>query len=123
MNELLEKFNDTSAQSSFEAKDAQKNMGIVAVCYFLSFLFFVPIAMDSSSNYNRFHANQILTVFLAEVAVSIVCAILGLIPVLGTIIGILAGAAVLVVVIFLIIGVTKGMAVRVPFIGELIKLF
>ena len=123
MNELLEKFNDTSAQSSFEAKDVQKNMGIVAVCYFLSFLFFVPIAMDSSSNYNRFHANQILTVFLAEVAVSIVCAILGLIPVLGTIIGILAGAAVLAVVVFLIIGVTKGMAVRVPFIGELIKLF
>lgn len=123
MDQILEKYNDQSAQSSFEAKDSKDYMGLVAICYFFSFLFFVPIVKDSASNYTRFHANQILTVFLAEVAVSIVCAILRLIPVIGIIITALAGLAVLAAVIVLIIGVTKGYAVRLPIIGDLIKLF
>jgi uncharacterized membrane protein len=123
MDQILEKYNDVSAQNSFEEKDSKEYMGLVAICYFFSFLFFVPIVKDSASNYTRFHANQILTLFIAEAIVGVVAKILGFIPILGIILGAAIGLAVLAVVIVLIVGVTRGYAVRLPFIGELIKLF
>ncbi len=120
MDQILEKYNDVSAQNSFEEKDSKEYMGLVAICYFFSFLFFVPIVKDSASNYTRFHANQILTLFIAEAIVGVVAKILGFIPILGIILGAAMVFAVLAVVIVLIFGVAWVEAGRLLFIVVLV---
>lgn len=123
MKEILENFNDQSAQSSFDQADVQKNNILVAVCYVLPILFFVPIILNGSSTYCRFHANQQLTLLIFGVVLGVVMAVIGLIPVLGAIIGFAIGLCMLALVIGLFYGAVKGMAVRIPFIGNLLSIF
>lgn len=123
MKDILENFNDQSAQSSFNQADVQKNKILIAVCYVFSFLFFVPILIDKSSSYCRFHANQQLTLFIFGVILGLALAVIGLIPVLGAIIGVLVGLCMLALVIALAYGAYSGMAVRIPFVGNMINIF
>ncbi len=123
MKEILENFNDQSAQNSFSQADVQKNSVLVAVCYVIPILFFVPILIDGSSPYCRFHANQQLTLFAFGVVLGIVMGIIGIIPVLGAIIDVLISLCMLAFLIALVYGAVKGMAVRIPFIGHLINVF
>ena len=98
MKEILENFNDQSAQNSFTQADVQKNNILAAVCYVFPILFFVPI-------------------------LGIVMAIIGIIPVLGAIIDVLISLCMLALLIALVYGAVKGMAVRIPFIGNFINVF
>lgn len=123
MKEILENFNDQSAQSSFDQADVQKNNILVAICYVLPILFFVPIILNGSSTYCRFHANQQLTLLIFGFVLGVVMAVIRLIPVLGAIIGVLVGLCMLALVIGLFYGAVKGMAVRIPFIGNLLSIF
>ena len=123
MKEILENFNDQSTQSSFDQADVQKNNILVAICYVLPILFFVPIILNGSSTYCRFHANQQLTLLIFGFVLGVVMAIIRLIPVLGAIIGVLVGLCMLALVIGLFYGAVKGMAVRIPFIGNLLSIF
>lgn len=123
MKDILENFNDQSAQSSFNQADVQKNKILIAVCYVLPILFFVPILIDKSSSYCRFHANQQLTLFIFGVILGLALAVIGLIPVLGAIIGVLVGLCMLALVIALAYGAYSGMAVRIPFVGNMINIF
>lgn len=123
MKDILENFNDQSAQNSFDQADVQKNKILIAVCYVLPILFFVPILIDKSSSYCRFHANQQLTLFIFGVILGIALAVIGLIPVLGAIIGVLVGLCMLALVIALAYGAYSGMAVRIPFVGNMINIF
>ncbi|MBR3760656.1 MAG: hypothetical protein IKK47_06685 [Ruminococcus sp.] len=123
MKEILENFNDQSAQSSFNQADVQKNKILVAICYIFPILFFVPIIIDGSSSYCRFHANQQLTQLILGIILGVVLGIVGLIPVLGAIIGVLVGICMLALVVALFYGAIKGMAVRIPFIGNMINIF
>lgn len=123
MKDILENFNDQSAQSSFNQADVQKNKILIAVCYVFSFLFFVPLLIDKSSSYCRFHANQQLTLFIFAVILGLALAVIGLIPVLGAIIGVLVGLCMLALVIALAYGGYSGMAVRIPFVGNMINIF
>lgn len=123
MNGILEAFNDKSAESTFTSADVESNKIIVAVCCIVSILFFLPFLMDKNSAYCKFYANQILTLFACEVALGIVCAIIGFIPVIGAIIGAVAGIAALAVAIIMAIGAFKGKAIRLPFVGDLLKVF
>lgn len=123
MNEILENFNDQSAQSSFDPGDVQKNKILVAICYVFPILFFLPIVVDGNSSYCRFHANQQLAWLIFGIVLSAVSFILSLIPVLGVILDILLSLCGLAVLIGLIYGAVKGMAVRLPFIGNLLSVF
>ena len=123
MKEILSNFNDQSAQNGFDQADVQKNKILVAICYVFSFLFFLPVILNGSSGYCRFHANQQLTLFICEVLIGIVIGIVGLIPVLGAIIGVLVGLCMLALIIALAYGAYNGMAVRIPFVGNLLSIF
>lgn len=123
MKEILENFNDQSAQNSFTQADVQKNNILAAVCYVFPILFFVPILVDGSSPFCRFHANQQLTFFIFGIILGIVMAIIGIIPVLGAIIDVLISLCMLALLIALVYGAVKGMAVRIPFIGNFINVF
>lgn len=119
MKEILENFNDQSAQSTFSNEDVQKNKLLTAVCYLFPILFFLPLLVDQNSSYCRFHANQSLIWLVFDAILGIMIGILHLIPILGAIISALIGLAVLAVAVCLMIGAYSGMAVRLPFLGHL----
>lgn len=123
MDGILESFNDKSAESTFTSADVESNKIIVAICCIVSILFFLPLLMDKNSAYCKFYANQILTLFVCELVIGIVCGIIGLIPVLGAIIGTIVGIAALAVAILMAIGAWKGKAIRLPYVGNLISIF
>ncbi len=123
MNDLLEQFNDSAAENSFAEDDKKKYSLIAMLCYIFSFLFFVPIVIDRNSAYCKFHANQQLALFITEVAAIAVGWILGLIPVLGVLCGIVIGLALVVILVLLIVGTYFGKAIRIPFIGSMLNVF
>lgn len=123
MNNLLENFNDQNAQSTFDSSEVESNKILVAICYVVPILFFLPILMDKNSSFCKFHANQQLTLLIAGIALGIVCRILAFIPVVGAIICALVGIAMLLLIIALAYGAWSGMAVRIPFIGNILEIF
>ena len=123
MDGILENFNDKDAQSTFNQADVQNNMIVAVLPYIIPILFFIPILADRNSSFCRFHANQQLTWFITLIIVGIITGIIGIIPILGAIIGALVGLCTLGVMIMYIIGAVKGMALRLPFIGNMINVF
>lgn len=126
MNNNFNSFNQDDQTAMFAPTDIQQNKGISYVAY-IPLLFLIPLFAGSNSPYAKFHANQgiIFTIFsfLLGIVFGIVGAILGIIPVLGTIVGILLWAIEVIAVIgLLIIGmynVSQGKAKRLPIIGGL----
>lgn len=109
--------------NNFDANDVAQNkvMGILA---YLGILCLVPIFAAKNSPYARFHANQGLVLFIAEIAYGIVYGILAVvfafIPVIGLIVIALLGLASIVFVVFLVIGIMNacsGEPKKLPIIG------
>lgn len=123
MDNLLETFNDKASQDSFEASDVQSYKIHAIVPYLLPILFFVPLLGNKNSAFCRFHANQQLAWLITAAILGVVLGIIGFIPILGKIIGVLGGIILIAIGVCLAIGAHKGMAVKVPFVGELLKLF
>ena len=91
---------------------------------YVGILFLIPL-LAGKTDYTRFHANQGLVLFIADVilgiAAGIVGAILGFIPILGAVIaGIIGGAASIFSLILMIIGIVnaaQGEMKPLPIIG------
>ena len=92
---------------------------IMAAISYIWILFLVPLFAAKDDAFARFHANQGLLLFLA----SIVLGIIGVIPVIGTIIALVGGIATFVFMILGIINALKGEMKPLPLIGgiEIIK--
>lgn len=123
MDNLLETFNDKASQDSFEASDVQSYKIHAIVPYLLPILFFLPLLGNKNSAFCRFHANQQLAWLITAAILGVVLGIIGFIPILGKIIGVLGGLLLIAIGVCFAIGAHKGMAVKVPFVGELLKLF
>lgn len=98
---------------------ANKVMGVLA---YLGILVLIPIFAAKNSPFARFHANQGLVLFAASLALYVIGALLGGIPILGTIIDICVGILGLVVFVLAILGivnVASGRAKDVPLIGKI----
>ncbi len=117
VNQLTET-KDTTADYEKEDIDKNKGMGVLA---YLSILVLIPLFAAKDSKFARFHTNQGLVLFICEVAVWIITAILGGIPILGVIISIvgwLLNIAFLVLAIIGIVNVVNGKAKELPVIGK-----
>ena len=92
---------------------------IMAAISYIWILFLVPLFAAKDDAFARFHANQGLLLFLA----SIVLGIIGVIPVIGTIIALVGGIVTFVFMILGIINALKGEMKPLPLIGgiEIIK--
>lgn len=96
----------------FTSEDIEKNKIYAALAY-LGFLFFLPLVIDKDSAYGKFHANQGLVLFIAEIIVSIIF----LVPFAGWIVGFVLGIALLVFMIIGMVNAINGKGVPLPIIG------
>lgn len=123
IDKILDNFNDEKTACMFNYNEVQQNKISAVVPYFIPFLFFLPLIMDKNSGFCKFHANQQLTWLIVTVIIEIIQKIIGVIPVIGWLANILISIAVLLVSVGLMYGAAKGKALRLPFVGELIKIF
>lgn len=123
IDKIIEPFNDEKTACMFDYNDVQQNKIAAVVPYFIPVLFFLPLIMDKNSAFCKFHANQQLTWLIVTVVIEIAEKIIGIIPVIGWLANIIISIAILLVSLGLMYGASKGKALRLPFVGELIKIF
>lgn len=109
---------DTTAD--YDAQDIENNkvMGILA---YLSWLVLIPLLAAKNSAFARFHCNQGIVLAIAEIAITVVCNILGLIPIIGwlfIVIESIVGLACFILSVIGIINAANGKAKELPFIGK-----
>lgn len=78
-------------------------------------LFFLPLVAGKKSDYDVFHANQCLLMFLLAVAIRVI----GCIPILGWLIGIVAGVIWLVLWVMGIVWACQDRMDPLPIIGKI----
>lgn len=114
--------NTADSTAQFDPQDISANKGMSVLAY-IGILFLIPLLACPNSKFARFHTNQGLVLFLLGIAVSIVTAIIGVIPfvgwVLGPIIGFAGSIFELVLMIMGIINAAQGQAKELPVIGKI----
>ncbi len=113
---------DTTAQ--YDQSDIEQNK-VMAILAYIGILVLVPLFAAPNSKFARFHANQGLALFIAEViysvAYGILSAILAFIPVLGALIIAILGIASIAFLVLAVLGIVNasgGKAKELPFIGK-----
>lgn len=105
--------NTADYTSQFSPADIAENKGISILAYF-GILLLIPLLAKPNSAYAKFHCNQGLLLLIFNVAVGIVSAI----PVLGWIVGGIAGILSFVFFIMGIINAAGGKAKELPLFGK-----
>lgn len=123
IDRILDNFNDEKTACMFDSNEVQKNIIPATLPYLIPILFFIPILVNSNSNFCKFHANQQFTWFLAVLVIEAVKKIIGIIPLIGWLVNLVITIAELAIAVALMYGASKGKALRLPFIGELINIF
>ncbi len=113
--------NTKDTTSEFDPADIEKNKVLCLFAY-LGILFLIPLLACQDSKFARYHVNQGIILFLAELVYGVVCGIVMVvimwIPVIGPII---CGLLSLVPLVFKIIGIVnavQGRAKELPIIGK-----
>ncbi len=107
----------------YDTQDVQSNKVWAALSY-VGILFILPLLVNGGqSRYAKYHANQGFILFLLNIVIGIVNAILGNIPVLGGIVSVLLSLASLALMILGIINAVNGKAKQLPLIGGLFHVF
>ena len=106
----------TAAKDS--KSDAEENK-VFAILAYIGILVLVPILAAPNSKFARYHANQGLILLIVGVVLSIVGALLNLIPVVGWVFMLLFEVAWLILAILGIVNAAKGEEKPLPVIGGL----
>ncbi len=105
--------NSTDTTAEYAPDDINTNR-IFAVLSYLGFLFIVPLIAVPNSKYARFHANQGLVLFIAE----LISSVLYMIPFVGWIAGAAASVLLTVMSVVGIVNAIQGRAKELPVIGK-----
>lgn len=101
-----------------DPNDVQQNK-VMAVLAYIGILFLVPLLAAPNSQYARFHTNQGLVLFLFDIVVGILTAVLAFIPFIGLIVSSLLGLGIFVLMILGIVNAATGKANELPLIGKI----
>ncbi len=101
----------------FDPNDIEQNKGMGILISLFNILFFLPLVMESKkdSAYLKFRANQSLVLFIAGIA----CSIIGVIPVIGTIVSVLGSLVVGVLGLINFVYACMGSDKPTPLIGQI----
>lgn len=103
----------------FNPEDIHDNKGLCIFSY-LALLFLIPMLVNGQkSPFTRFHVNQGLVLFIANIILGIIVKILRFIPIIGALISGLFGIFSLVLMIIGIVNAAQGTAKRLPIIGNI----
>jgi len=126
IEDTIKNLNDTpDSTDEFDKKDIEDNK-VMAILSYIGILFLIPLLAAKDSKFARYHTNQGLVLFIADLivgaAVSVVGTILAFIPILGWIVvalvSLAAGIAILALMIVGIINAANGKAKELPVIGK-----
>ncbi len=109
-----------SSGVSAESMDIDQNR-IFAVLAYIGILFLVPLLAAPKSRFARYHTNQGVVLFIANVIASVATVILVFVPFVGCVSGILAVALPVTSLVFMILGVVNaasGLYKPLPLIGH-----
>ena len=109
-------------KESVELDEAQKRKIVCCLAYVFGILFFLPLILYPKDDFAKFHANQSLVILLTSIIVSALCSILGMIPAIGFIFGIIGGVlgvAILIACILGIVAVVQEEKTKLPLIGNI----
>lgn len=120
----FDKFNDTEDKTAqFDSKDVEDNK-IISLFSYLGILFLIPMIAANQSKFAKFHVNQGIVLFIADLVLGVLMRIFGwtfgLIG-LGWIAAIVNSALGVVILVFVILGIVnavQGKAKRLPVIGK-----
>lgn len=101
-----------AATNVFDPQDVADNKVMAILAYII---FLVPLIAAKESPFAKFHTNQGLALFLGW----IICCVVNVIPILGTIVGLLGGLLVTVLSIIGIINAAKGEGKELPIVGKI----
>ncbi len=93
-----------------------KVMGVLA---YIGLLFLVPLLAAPNSPFARFHANQGLILFIADIVIGVVAGVLAIIPIAGLILSGILGLGITVMIILGIVNAATGKAKELPLIGKI----
>ena len=117
ISDEFNKFNSTKETTSeYDASDIENNK-VYAILSYIGILFLVGLIAAPKSKFARFHVNQGLVLFIAEVLLGVVSGIVSFIPVVSTVVGTLAGLLSLVYLCIGIYNTASGRAKELPLIG------
>ncbi|MBQ8868487.1 MAG: zinc-ribbon domain-containing protein [Oscillospiraceae bacterium] len=115
VKEKFNEFNNTAdTTNEYDPADIENNKVMAVLAYF-GLLLLVPLLAAKDSKYARFHTNQGLVLFLAEIVSSVV----GLVPLIGGILSGICSIFLLVVAIIGIVNAATGKAKELPLIGKI----
>lgn len=119
---------ETESNASKEKKEStdldeeQKRKIVCCLAYVFGILFFLPLILYPKDDFAKFHANQSLVILLTSVIVSGLCSILGMIPAIGFVFGIIGGILGFVILIACILGIVSVVQeekTKLPLIGNI----
>ena len=102
----------------YDPAEMEQQKGLTIVAFLFEILFFLPILSNKDSAYAKTVANQALTIAAANLVVSILSRIIGKIPVLGAILGLvlsLVSIALVLLCILKIVDAVNGKMRKLPF--------
>ncbi len=121
-----EKESESSASKekteSMDSEELQKKKIVCCLAYVFGILFFLPLILYPKDDFAKFHANQSLVILLTSIIVSALCSILGMIPAIGFVFGIIGGVLGFVILIACILGivaVVQDEKTKLPLIGNI----
>ena len=104
----------------FDPVDIRENKGVSVLSYF-GLLFLIPYLARKDSRFARFHVNQGMVLFIAELAVNVVSSIISRIPIIRIISPVFTVLDIGMFVLFIIgvVNAASGRAKDLPVIGSL----
>ena len=121
-----EKESESSASKEkkelMDSEELQKKKIVCCLAYVFGILFFLPLILYPKDDFAKFHANQSLVILLTSIIVSALCSILGMIPAIGFVFGIIGGVLGVVILIACILGivaVVQDEKTKLPLIGNI----
>lgn len=116
--------NTADTTGEFDAADIEKNK-VLSLFSYLGILLLIPLLAAPKSKFARFHVNQGLVLFLAEIIWGVISGcvtmIIGGVPVVGTVFAVLTKLVSLAMSVLAILGIVNactGKAKELPVIGS-----
>ena len=109
--------NTPDTTSEYDPADIEANK-VLSLLSYLGILWLIPLLAAPNSRFAKFHTNQGLILWIANLIVGVAGGVLAIIPILGWLVALALGIIMLVLMIIGIVNAVQGRAKQLPIIGK-----